>query len=243
MQNKAVICFSLIFFIFILAGCSSTSKVYIKSDNIWNPPRIVAVLPFANMSKDEQGPVMVRLLFIQKLNDKGYIVQDPNETDKILQDLGITYGGQLNSITPEELDQQLGVDGLFYGTVLNFEYTVGIIETKKEVRLDAKFIDGWRNVLYWESSQGFVESKSRVFTILGSRPEDMLKNVAADIGKDLVTKAIVKSLKDMIGHPLYIHSEQCISLTLSSLPDYMPGYIPLSNANNINNTNQVESTN
>jgi hypothetical protein len=230
MQNKITV-FSAAVIFFIFAGCAATKPV----DPNWMPPQSVAVLPFDNMSLDENGPVLVRLIFIGYLTNMGYIVQAPDRTDAILRDLGITYGGQLNSITPGELVRKLGVDGLIYGTVLKFEYTVGLIDTKKGVRLRASFLDGWRNVSLWESEQGYEESKSRLGFLI-DKPRDIFKDTASDFGRDLMTKAALGSLKGLIGNPLFPQADRAVGLTIASLPDYQPGYeAPPEDISNTNN--------
>ena len=103
--NKLIYRISLYFFIliiFLLTGCAPKAK-FVKPDNCWQPPQKVAILPFDNLSNDEEGPGLVRTLFVEKLADKGFILQDCQETDNILRDLGITYGGQLKSIKRESL--------------------------------------------------------------------------------------------------------------------------------------------
>ena len=218
MQIKITKEILLLIFALALAGCATKAEIN------WHPPVNVAVLPFDNITMDENGPVLARLIFIEHISNMGYNVQDPRHTDEILRNLGITYGGQLGSITPQELVQNLGVDGLFYGTVLKFEYTVGLLNTTKYVRLKAKFIDGWRNLCLWENESGVEETKSRL-AFIGEKPENILNDTATDIGRDLINKAIAYSLKDLLGHPLYNQSDQTVSQTLKTLPDCQPGYV------------------
>jgi hypothetical protein len=224
MQAQTIIRFTTISFIFFITACMPKA-IYVKPENMWKPPQNVAVLPFDNMSNDEEGPILVRSLFARKISEKGFFVQDPDETDEILRDMGITYGGQLKGIPSEELAKKLGVDGLFYGTVLNFEYTIGLFETKKIVRLNARLVDGWRDELFWEAEQESQESKSRIITILTSKPDEMLKNTAADLGGDIAAKVITKSLEGLLNHPLYNHSDRAVNKTIASLPYCEPGYM------------------
>lgn len=215
--------------IVILFACGPKAK-FVKMDNLWTPPKNVAVLPFENFSNDTEGPNLVRLLFIQQLINKGFNPQNFEETDKILRDLGITDGGQLNSISSIELVKNLGVDGLFYGKLLNFKYSVGILKTTRNVKLNVKLIDGWRNDLYWESEQEHDESKSRLGAIMSLNLKEIAEDAIKDIGKDLLVKGLSQALKGMLGHPLYSVANTAVNNVIITLPYYREGYNPPSDA-------------
>jgi len=92
---------------------------------------------------------------IEALEDHSYVVKDVMETDQILRDrMGITLGGQLDLTTAQELGRELGVDGVLYGTLMDFdESTLGAINVKK-VRGKFKLVNALTGQILWERGLG-----------------------------------------------------------------------------------------
>jgi hypothetical protein len=98
-----------------------------------NPLKRVAVLPLKNDTNDVDGPEVLRAKMVEALEHRSYVVKDLKETDQILRDrMGITLGGQLDLTTAQKLGEELGVEGVLYGTLIDFdETTLGAINVKK----------------------------------------------------------------------------------------------------------------
>jgi len=84
----------------------------------------VAVAPMENKSNDLSASDIIRDAFVDGVARKGFAVVPVAESDRILREtLGISYGGQLPSTTPEEVCKALGVEAVFYGDVQEFSKT------------------------------------------------------------------------------------------------------------------------
>ena len=84
----------------------------------------VAVAPMENMSNDLSASDILRDAFVEGVARKGFAVVPVAESDRILREtLGISYGGQLPSTTPEEVCKALGVEAVFYGDVQEWSKT------------------------------------------------------------------------------------------------------------------------
>ncbi|MGZ9197210.1 MAG: GNA1162 family protein [Candidatus Deferrimicrobiaceae bacterium] len=84
----------------------------------------VAVAPMENMSNDLSASDIIRDAFVEGVARKGFAVVPVAESDRILREtLGISYGGQLPSTTPEEVCKALGVEAVFYGDVQEWSKT------------------------------------------------------------------------------------------------------------------------
>ena len=84
----------------------------------------VAVAPMENKSNDLSASDIIRDAFVEGVARKGYAVVPVAESDRILREtLGISYGGQLPSTTPEEVCKALGVEAVFYGEVQEWSKT------------------------------------------------------------------------------------------------------------------------
>jgi hypothetical protein len=145
----------------LLAGCAPARRMPRYYDAS-NPLKRVAVLPMKNDTVDVDGPNVVRKKMIEALENKSYIVKDVKETDQILRDqMGISLGGQLDLTTPQKLGETLGVDGVLYGTLMDFdETTAGVLNIRK-VRAKFKLINTMTGLALWERGLG-VRSEMRM---------------------------------------------------------------------------------
>ncbi len=114
----------------------------------------VAVLPLYNATNDIDGAVMVRQIFDRKLRPY-YKTVPINDIDRMLRDqAGLTLGGQLTMIDPRKLGEILGVDGLVYGYLLNFEDIKTLFYNVRKVRAAFKLIDTKTGDTVWARGQG-----------------------------------------------------------------------------------------
>jgi len=168
-MRKKIACFAILILLIALTGCNIPHRPMLPSDPR-NPLKRVAVLPFKNDTADVDGPLLVRKKMIQALEDHSYVVKDVTETDQILRDqMGITLGGQLDLTTAQKLGETLGVEGVLYGTLMDFdETTTGIINVKK-VRGKFKLVNTITGESMWERG-------------LGVRSEMMMQNAGGLAG-------------------------------------------------------------
>ncbi len=84
----------------------------------------VAVAPMENKSNDLAASDIIRDAFVEGVARKGFAVMPVLESDRILREtLGISYGGQLPTTTPEEVCMALGAEAVFYGEVQEWSKT------------------------------------------------------------------------------------------------------------------------
>jgi hypothetical protein len=152
---RKLVTVAIVFAIVVVSvGCVARRPHHLYYDAS-NPLKRVAVLPMRNDTNDVDGPDVVRQKMVQSLQNKSYIVQDVKETDQILRDrMGITLGGQLELTTPKELGETLGVQGVLYGTLMDFdEMTTGAYNVKK-VRATFKLINAINEQIVWQRGLG-----------------------------------------------------------------------------------------
>ncbi|OGR80973.1 MAG: hypothetical protein A2902_07605 [Elusimicrobia bacterium RIFCSPLOWO2_01_FULL_64_13] len=137
-----------------LAACASGPKYLVKD---FRPPSKVAVLPFSNLTNDVGGPETVRKLLIELLPSRGYLPLDGETVDNVLrEEFGITEGGQLGSVSKEDLGKALGVDGLFYGDLLTFiDIPLGFAR-RRSVKANLKLFRTDSGELLWEDEKGWT---------------------------------------------------------------------------------------
>ena len=112
----------------------------------------VAVAPMENMTNDLSGSDIIRDAFVEGVVRKGFAVVPVAESDRILREtLGISYGGQLPSTTPEEVCKALGVEAVFYGDVREWSKTTTGIYNSSTVAAAFRMF-GKDGALLWEGS-------------------------------------------------------------------------------------------
>jgi hypothetical protein len=143
-----------------------------------NPIKRVAILPMTNNTNDVDGPGVMRKKMAQALERRSYVVQDLKQTEQILRDrMGITLGGQLGLTTAQELGQELGVEGVLYGTLMDFdESTLGAINVKK-VRGKFMLVNTMTGQTVWERGLGvrselIMQSEYGAAAAIASRAAD-----------------------------------------------------------------------
>jgi hypothetical protein len=165
-----------------------------------NPIKRVAVLPMTNDTNDVDGPGVMRKKMAQALERHSYVVQDLKQTDQVLRDrMGITLGGQLSLTTAQQLGQELGVEGVLYGTLMDFdESTLGAINVKK-VRGRFMLVNTMNGQTIWQRGLGVrselvMQSKYGAAAAIASRAAD-----ARDKDAPWVTIESVTTGSDKLG--------------------------------------------
>ena len=160
-----------------LTGCGGR-KAAMREESprpVTTGPR-VAVAPMENRSNDINASEIIRSAFVGAIVGTGWNVVPTEESDRMLREsLGITYGGQLASTTPGEVCRNLGVEGVFYGEIREWnKTTTGVYNN---VTVTASFglyaRDGTR---VWQDS----DTQSKVLVPHGGR----------EIGAEIVVHAL-----------------------------------------------------
>lgn len=103
----------------------------------------IVVLPFENLSNDLTAEEMIRDLVINRFKKKGWFVVDKNHADQKLKEIGITDGGQLNSVSKKELFDIFKARYLCYGIINDFKFqNLGFVIVKR-VELNIKIYDNF----------------------------------------------------------------------------------------------------
>jgi hypothetical protein len=120
-----------------------------------NPLKRVAVLPMKNDTDDVDGPNVVREKMAEALRNHSYVVMDIKESDQILRDrMGINLGGQLELTTPQKLGETLGVEGVLYGTLMDFDETTTGLYNARKVRGMFKLVNTATGQPIWSRGLG-----------------------------------------------------------------------------------------
>jgi len=115
-----------LFPVFLLAAACAAPLSNLDSNYAALKPTRIAVLPAMNETADLDGPVVFRILAAAELADKGYALIDSARIDQALAQRGIQEGGQIEALTPQEIGELVGADGLLYVKVMSYGRQVGV---------------------------------------------------------------------------------------------------------------------
>ena len=119
---------------FLLAACATPLTEVAQDYQSLKPTRI-AVLPVKNETADMDAPIVFRILAQAELADKGYALVDSGRIDEALREKGILEAGQIDSLTPQEIGEAVGADGLLYVNVMGYGRQVGV-----HLKMEGSFI-------------------------------------------------------------------------------------------------------
>jgi hypothetical protein len=160
----------------VLGGCTFP-RMPLPTDPS-NPLKKVAVLPMKNDTSDVDGPNTVREKIVEALTNKSYVVMDIKESDQVLRDrMGINLGGQLELTTPQKLGETLGVQGVMYGELMDFDETITGVYNAKKVRGKFKLVNTASGQAIWERGLGVKSEQGTSSTVsslvkMGARAAD-----------------------------------------------------------------------
>jgi hypothetical protein len=115
-----------LFPIFLLAAACAAPLSDVVSNYAALKPTRIAVLPAMNETADLDAPIVFRILAAAELADKGYALIDSGRIDEALAQRGIQEGGQIEALTPQEIGELVGADGLLYIRVMSYGRQVGV---------------------------------------------------------------------------------------------------------------------
>lgn len=167
------------------AGCGGKKEALRGEPPVQAPPGPrVAVAPMENRSNDLNASEIIRGAFREEILRRGWNVMPVEESDRLLRErLGISYGGQLGSTTPAEVCRVLGVRGVFYGVVREWnKTTTGIYN---HVTVTAEFR------LYGESGQPLWDGQDT------QQKTDLPRG-----GRDIGAQVIVHALGNLLLNPM-----------------------------------------
>ncbi|MCG6910963.1 MAG: DUF799 family lipoprotein [Deltaproteobacteria bacterium] len=216
----------------LMVGCAMPMPK--PSGDPGNPLKRIAVLPLVNDTNDVDAPEMVRERLVSALERRMYNVQPLAETNQILVDqLGITMGGQLEMAESKLLAEKLGVEGLFFGELMDFSETTTGVYNSRNVRGRFRLVNALDDSVFWHNGIGVKSQDTHggtagdvavlaagisdkdeevpwVIIDRNSDNESILTGMALGLGTKLISKAT--------GTHLRRETDEMIRLVFETLP-------------------------
>ncbi len=135
--------FVLFLALLFLGGCGipKVKGTLISSKPGTQVPDLIAILPPDNHSNDLSASEVIQRAVGIALTSRGYYALANKAQDAALQKMGITDGGQLKAYRAAQLCKGLGVQGVLYSTIEEFnEVNIGFWVSKK-IQLNMILVD------------------------------------------------------------------------------------------------------
>jgi hypothetical protein len=192
---------SFLAFLFLLYSCNYS----VKNGNVYVFPRdTIAILPFDNLSNDITAETMLREMLYKGLKAKGWDVLDSSYVDEKLKSIGITDGGQLNSVSVKKLKELLGVKYLCYGTINDFKLqNIGYV-INKVVELNIKIVD--------------TDNEKIIFDETGIGRDFKVFLKSDEAKKAFIEYNALKLVENVIKRPLYNEAKKAVDTILLKIP-------------------------
>lgn len=138
----------------LAAGCASKHQAtYLHPMVDLGAIRTVAVLPFDNMTKADGAATKVHGIFLIELLSTGaFDVVEPGRVAKVVGGGRSASMETLDSADFQRLGKELGVDGLFLGTVVDFAETRTGNTPAPEVAIRLRLVEVVSGVTVWSTS-------------------------------------------------------------------------------------------
>ncbi len=183
---RNVVCVSLLF---VLTGCASSSMDVYRDQNMdFGAVHNVAIMPFANLTRESAAAERVRDIFTTMLLATGGVyVIPPGEVGR-----GITRAGISNPTSPstEELTKMAGIikaDAIITGTVKEYGEVRSGTSSANIISLSVQMIETQTGRVVWSTSttRGGIGIWDRLFGGGGEPMNDITEKAVNDIIKKL----------------------------------------------------------
>jgi hypothetical protein len=158
-KNRMILGSLLLMGIALGLGCAGGAQHSAAPDYKDRAPRSIAVLPILNETVSLKAPEMFRPILLNKVSQKGYETPALAFIDGRLREKEIREAGQVNTLTPQELGNLLGVDALLYAYVTEFSTTYLLAYASITVGARFELKDAKTGEKLWESAHQVKESK------------------------------------------------------------------------------------
>jgi TolB-like protein len=145
---------SLIVLALLLAACGTASQQtrYLHKNADLGAIQKVAVLPFDNLTQERSaGDKVQKIFYLEVLSLDVFAVAEPGEVTKVLR-----AQGNADALGPNELKKigkDLGVDGLFVGTVVDFADAHTGSTPTPEVTVQLRLVETHTGETVWSTGQ------------------------------------------------------------------------------------------
>lgn len=137
----------------MVCACSTTTRQtkFLHPNADLGVMKKVAVLPFDNVTQDKAaGDKVQKIFFIELLAAQAFDVVEPGQVTKVLKSQNAESMGPADF---QRAGKELGVDGLFLGSVIDFEDSRSGSTPTPEVTIQLRLVETQTGATVWSTSE------------------------------------------------------------------------------------------
>ncbi len=147
---------SILFIILALSSCNyfqeySRPKITTLSPPKPNHIKTVAILPFKNLTDNEEIPTILRNAIFSNLSLKDYYLIKLNRVDHGLQ-MASYHTTDLGNVEHYKLGKLLNADALIYGTVTKCSKLYGVVYSRVAIGAEIEMVDASNSKIIWKAN-------------------------------------------------------------------------------------------
>jgi len=214
----------------------TSNKTYIKKLEIVSEsaiakykricPKKLAILPTINHSTDVKGAIVFRnLLYLQLEKSKKFDLINTETVDDLLNEEGITDGGQLSLIEAKDLFKILETDGLLFIEINEMIFRTYGIGSDKKVNVNFKIVTP--DTTYWNKNLHIDTGVSPFSTLLNvaaatyDSGDSFLKKLGEKSARNLAKQLAEKAIDGwLLEHELLYEMNKIIVSFINDLPQF-----------------------
>ncbi|MCX5851209.1 MAG: DUF799 family lipoprotein [Deltaproteobacteria bacterium] len=174
-------------------------------------PRVVAVIPFVDLSRSKEGFEKVRRGFYNHFSSLPYTDIEIYRVDELLRKAGLTDPAVIRDTPPQELGKILKADAVVFGTISNFDKLFAVLYSQVAVGAKIEMYDTREGHFLWSGEhvsrihEGGIATTpvgliaTIIATSLNVRDIQLLR-ACDDLFRDMVKTIPVPDIRDM-SHP------------------------------------------
>ncbi len=159
---------------------------YIVSSFLYkNPPKIVTILPFKNITREisKDGSIQIknnnlpesisdtlRDTFFRHISTKSYTYMKLKSSDALLKEQGLINPDKLFKKSAQKIGRNLSTDALIYGKITHYRKFYGVIYSQIGIGVSVKMVDSHTGNLLWQASDIATSHEGRLYI----SPQDLV---------------------------------------------------------------------
>ena len=113
--------------------------------------RTIAILPFKNLTDNEEVPITLRKAIFSNLSLKDYYLIKLNRIDQRLQTISY-HTTDMDKISHYKLGKLLNADALIYGTVTKCSKMYGVVYSRVSIGAEMEMVDASNSKIIWQAN-------------------------------------------------------------------------------------------
>lgn len=149
----------------LLSGCATQSGPAVTKQEVFGgiyseKPTSILVLPAINQSTAAEAPLYYSASIAQPLTEQGYYVLPIPVTNAMLQQAGISDGGQLTAVPPQRFGAMFGADAVLFVTIDSWDTSYYVVGGNVTVGLQFRLVSTRSGETLWNFQNKVVVDTS-----------------------------------------------------------------------------------